>query len=86
MLWTIVKVTDNKVLNSQANENKKNQDTLNDANGASDISNVDNSNKNLSTTAKLKYLAKSKKSNFAKTNSFRTDFLILETKEAFIHL
>ncbi len=84
-LTSMLRITDDEALSIQAIRNEKNQYALANAGaggGAGDGTGGGKSIKNLSTAAKL---AKSKKPNFAKSNS-RTDFLTLGAKEAFIHL
>ncbi len=82
---SILRITDDEALSIQAIGNEKNQDALASAGaggGAGGGAGVGGSIKNLSTAIKS---AKSKKPNFAKTNS-GTDFLTPGAKEAFIHL
>lgn len=56
------------------------------ADSAGSASRTSRGNKNQSSTKKLKNQARSKKSILAKTNFFKTDFLIFGVKKAFIHI
>lgn len=74
-------------MNTQANGNKKNQNTLSSVCAVESAGRIYNGNKNLSTNAKSKKFAKSKrKSDFGKDNSFETDFFTIGAKKAFIYL
>ncbi len=77
----MLQITDDKAPSIQAIKNKKNQEVLNGTSGT-DSGDV-GGDINLSFVIKL---AKSKKSNLAKTNSSRPDFLIPEAKKAFIYV
>ena len=86
----MLQITDDKVLSTQAIENKKNQRV---PSGIIRVSSgrVGGSFENLSTIiksakSKKSKLTKSKKSNLAKANSSGTDFLTFGAKKAFIHL
>lgn len=82
MWWTTAKPSATGSLGNKAN-NKHNQGKRDDVAGAGDPS------KNIeirSTGTKLENLSKSKKWDFAKANSSKTDFLTLEVKKAFAHL
>ncbi len=86
-LISIFRTTDDEILSTQATENKKNQDVPSGDTGAGDSGNI----KNLLTTTKSAKSKKpkltiTKKSDFAKANSFGTDFLTPEAKKTFIHL
>ncbi len=84
-LTLMLQTTDDETLSIQATGNEKNQDVPTSAGAGRDASsNAEGgrSIKNLWIDAKL---AKSKKPNFAKTNS-GTDFLTSGAKETFIHL
>ncbi len=95
----MLQTTGNNDLSTQADQNEKNYHTPDNIGCASSVSSkkVGRSIKNLSTVAKsAKFkkpkLIKPKKSdliktqNFARANSFETDFLIFEAKKGFIHL
>ncbi len=71
-------MTRDETQSTQATENEENQDIVVGVGGVDSGRSI----KNLSIVVKL---AKSKKPNFAKTNS-GSDFLIFEVKEVFIHL
>ncbi len=79
MLQTTDKLTGNEFLGNQATKNRRNQDLPSGVGGRG----VDRDIKNLAFIVKL---AKSKKPNFVKSNSFGTEFLILGAKKAFTHL
>ena len=90
-LTLILQITNNNDLCTQANQNEKNQDIPNGAGGSASGGKVDRSIKNLLITSKLAKskkpkLTKPKKSDFEKTNSSGTDFLIFKAKKIFIHL
>ncbi len=79
MLQTTDESSGNGSLSILTNASKKNQDAPNGGNSRD----VDGNIKNLSSVVKS---AKSKKPNFVKNNSSKTEFLILRAKKAFIYL
>ena len=78
----MLQMTDKSIRNDTQRTQAKNQDILDIIGGASSVR-VGRSIKNLSITVKL---TKPKKSDSAKNNSSRTDFLTPKAKKAFIHL
>lgn len=83
MLWISVEPIKIKTKDKNDKHNKsiRGNSRTNTADG------INSDNKNLSIVAKLKNLAKSKrKSDFAKTNSFKTDFLTSRAEKTFIYL
>ncbi len=92
-LTLMLQTTSDEILSIQTTENEKNQD----APASTDSGGVDGNIKNLSTARKLAKskkpkLTKPKKSdlikaqNFAKANSFETDFLTPKAKKVLIYL
>ena len=94
LLISMLQITDNKALSTQTIENNRNQDASasNSGVGSSDTSGrVGGSIENLSIVtkwakSKKRKLIKIKKSDFAKANSSKADFLILKAKKVFTHL
>ncbi len=85
MLQTTDKLIGDKTQSTPAEK----QDVPGNISGANDVSSanrINGSNENLSNTKKLKNQARLKKPTLTKANSFETDFLTSEVKEAFIHL
>lgn len=87
----MTKLADKKALNIQASENNINQDIPGSINGIDNNGNTGKDIKNLSTVtksakSKKSDLVKAKKLNFAKINSFKTDFFTPKAKKAFIYL
>ncbi len=82
LLTLILRTTANNDLGAQASRHKEDQNVTAGGGGAGSGTSGGRSIKNLSNAVKS---AKSKKPNFAKTNS-GTNFLTPRAKEAFIHL
>lgn len=86
MLQTTPISLDSSFLVIRANQESYNRG-IKDGNGVDDIvSSVSSRNKYLLNMGKLKNLAKSKNSDFAKTNSFRAYFFNLGAKKVFTYL